>query len=221
MGDRKKPQQGDTALIQPGVIRLTNWEVAEPTCCEKLGLCLKCSWADLERSYIYSRDNHSIEVNDTNGKRNCCTWCSAIQDNVSVYYYDRDPFKDKCMCTPCSAWFCCMFFYCDDPKLDVVDEGYWCCCVKINCENCGCGGKKVVLIPFENLPPPCCCCTNRTNCCDNCCSLMGPASGNPRFYSDWSPNAADPVAFVAAHRAVKDGVALVAAVPVGVEMSRT
>ena len=150
MGDRKLPQAGDTEPIHPGVITFTNWEVAPPTCCEKFCLLLRCSWTDNTRSYIYSRDNRSIERNDTNGKRNCCTWCCKIQDDVKVSYYDRKPFKKECRCAPCCAWFCCMFYYCDEPKLDVVDDGFLCCCTKISCENFAAAAKRSSSCPSSS-----------------------------------------------------------------------
>jgi len=205
VGDRTQRQAGFTALKQPGLIRVSSWELAPPTCYESFCAALRCSWYDTTRSYIYSRDNMSLEVNDTNSCQSCCSCCCEIQDNVSVYYYDRSPLAKECNCAPMRAWCCCIFFHCSEPKLEPLDEGCIICCVRVGCENLGCGGRKVVIMPFENLPPPCCCCTNRVGCCDNCCGCCGPVTGNPKFYSYFSPQPKDVHAFCNAVKDVRHG----------------
>ena len=96
LGDRATQQDGDTRLAQPGAIQVSSWEPAKPHCWQSCCLALKCSYADETRTYLYLRDNRSIEINDTNGIKNCCTCCCEIQDNVSVFYYDRAPFAKEC-----------------------------------------------------------------------------------------------------------------------------
>jgi len=98
-----------------------------------------------------------------------------------------------------------MFFHRSNPKLEPLDEGCLICCVRVGCETLGCGGKKVVIMPFEFLPPPCCCCTNRVNACDNCCGLCGPVTGNPKFYSRFSPQPKNTEAFCATIAAMRLG----------------
>ena len=111
-GDRTTSQNGLTKLKQPGNIYVTSWELQPPTCCDNICAGLKCSTFDTNRAYIYVRDNMSIEVNDTNSLRGApCNCCCEVQDDISVYYFDRSPFSPQCNCTPCSAWFCCMFFH--------------------------------------------------------------------------------------------------------------
>ena len=202
-GDRTQEQNGLTKLKQPGVINVTNWEIAPPTCCDTFCAALRCSWFDSTRAYIYSRDNNSLELNDTNSMKSCCHCCCTVHDNVSVHYYDRSPLSKECNCSPCSAWLCCMPFYCSEPKLEPLDEGCLICCVLVSCENLGCGGKKVVLMPFENLPPPCCCLTNRVGCCGNCCGCCGPPTGNPVYYSGFSPQPKNVEAFCQTVAAVR------------------
>lgn len=150
-GYRTTKQDGHTALKQPNAIYLTSWELAQPTNCEAFCAFLRCSYYDTKRAYIYSRDNMSLEVNDTNSLRSgaVCTLCCEVQDNVKVYYYDRSPLSKECNCAPISAWPFCIFFYCSAPKLEPLDEGCLICFNRVGCENLGCGGKQVVIMPFE------------------------------------------------------------------------
>ena len=191
-GDRKTKQNGMTALDNSNNIEVSSWEVKRVGICQQMFLALKCAKADVTRSYIYIRSNNSLELNDTNGWKTCGTCCCAIQDNISVEYYDRKPYKEACKLAP-FPW-CCLC-YKDIPKVEVLDNGYMCCCVKIDL--C-CLGKQAVIMPFEKLPPPCCCCSNRTSPCDNCFGLCGPPTGNPKIFSPFSPQPKDAVAFVAA-----------------------
>jgi len=90
--------------------------------------------------------------------------------------------------------FCCLMYH-GSPKLEVLDNGYMCCCVKI--DPC-CLGKQAVLMPFEAMPPPCCCCSNRTSNCDNCFGFCGPPTGNPKIHYSFSPQPKNADAFVEA-----------------------
>ena len=155
-------------------------------------LALKCASADQTRSYIYIRSNSSLELNDTNGIKAFGTMCSDIQDNISVEYYDRAPHKEGCKLAP---FPCCCMYYTDVPKVEVLDNGYMCCFVKI--DPCGLG-KQAVVMPFEHVPPPFCCYSNRTSRCDNCGEMCGPPTGNPKIHFPFSPQPKDAVAFVAA-----------------------
>lgn len=110
-GDRVQKQNGDTALKQPGVINVTSWEIAHPTCRETCCAAMKCAIYDTTRAYIYVRDNRSIEVNDTNTVKSCCSCCFQVQDNVSVNYFDRSPYSKQCNLSPPVAWICCMPCY--------------------------------------------------------------------------------------------------------------
>ena len=96
----------------------------------------------------------------------CC--CCSFDDNVNVNYFDREPYAIKGCCCP------------SVPKLEILDPGYMCCCVKLDCE-CIFGPKQVVIMPFES-----CCmglCANRTNCCHNTCGLCGAPNGNPIIFN--------------------------------------
>ena len=191
LGDRKAKQNGMTALDSNN-LEVSSWEVKGVGTCQQIFLALKCAKADQTRSYIYIRSNNSLELNDTNGLKSCGTCCMAIQDNISVEYYDRAPYKEDCKLAP--APWCCLP-YTDIPKVEVLDNGYMCCCVKI--DPC-CLGKQAVIMPFEQLPPPCCCCSNRASVCDNCFGMCGPPTGNPKIHFPFSPQPKDAVASVTA-----------------------
>jgi len=193
-GDRSSPQKGCTRVTNPGRIGISSWEVRDGTVCDQICLATVCSKWDKERSYIYIRDNRSIEVNDTNALTNLCTCCCKVQDNVRVEYFDRPPYARECNCAPV-PWCCCIYF--DQPKLEVIDLGCMCCCVKI--DPCMCG-RRVVLMPFENFPPPCCCCSNRVGPCDNCCGLYGRVTGNPKIFGRFAPQPKNAEAFVFAFK---------------------
>mmetsp|Transcript_49959 Transcript_49959/g.130112 ORF Transcript_49959/g.130112 Transcript_49959/m.130112 type:complete len:319 (-) Transcript_49959:710-1666(-) len=199
-GDRLTVQKGCTRLTQPNTIGVSSWEVKDVGVCDKITLLLRCSVSDVSRSYIYIRNNNSLELNDTNGIRNCCTCCCEIPDDVRVEYFDRPPWAPECNCAP-FPYCCCI--YNSRPKLEVVDLGCMCCCVHI--DPCCCG-KKVVIMPFEMMPPPCCCCSNRVGWCDNYCGLCGPVSGNPKIFGLFAPQPKDAVLFVgAAQQAMMSG----------------
>jgi hypothetical protein len=191
-GDRKATRNGMTAWTA-NAIEISSWELKEPGQCETFCLALRCSKVDMSRSYAYIRSNGSIELNDTNGLKACCTCCWEAQDNIGVYYFDRSPLADTCNIAQFCV--CCCIPYSGSPKIEVLDHGYMCCFIKI--DPC-CKGKEVVLMPFETMPPPCCCSSNRTSGCDNCFGLCGPPQGNPKIFSPFSPQPKDPVAFVAA-----------------------
>jgi hypothetical protein len=92
LGDRATPHNGLTAPKAPGLMQFSDWELDKPGCCVKMGLACRCSTWDDSRSYLYIRDNGSLEINDTNGIKNCFTCCCKVQDNIFVYYFDRDPY---------------------------------------------------------------------------------------------------------------------------------
>ena len=191
-GDRKLKPLGLTALTA-NTIEIGSWELKPATLCTKFCLALKCSEENLGRSYIYIRSNGSIELNDTNGVKACCTCCWGPQDDIKVYYFDRSPLADTCNIACCA--YCCCIPYRGSPKIETIDNSCMCCCMKI--DPC-CRGKEVVIMPFEQMPPPCCCCSNRTGCCDNCCGFCGPPTGNPKIFDPFSPQPKDPSTFVAA-----------------------
>ena len=50
-GDRTSPHRGETALVAPGSIKFSDWELQGPGCYEEtIGLPLRCSKWDYERS---------------------------------------------------------------------------------------------------------------------------------------------------------------------------
>ena len=50
-GDRTSPHRGETALVAPGSIKFSYWELQGPGCYDELiGLQLRCSKWDYERS---------------------------------------------------------------------------------------------------------------------------------------------------------------------------
>ena len=102
-----------------------------------------------------------------------------------------------------SPFPCCCVCNAEQPKLEIVELGYMCCCVRIK-PCCG-EPRKVVLMPFEDFPFPCCCYSNRVSKCDNCCGLCGPVHGNPKIYDSFSPQPADHEAFVRAVNACQFG----------------
>jgi hypothetical protein len=106
-GDRVSKQNGVTALKQPGAIAVTSWEIKPPKMCAKLQMACRCNRIDISRSYIYVRDNHSLEINDAMDIRHCCTCCcsSCASDHVAVYYADRAPFARECIVAP-FPWCC-------------------------------------------------------------------------------------------------------------------
>ena len=130
---------------------------------------------------------------------NCCSCCCEVKDYVSVEYNDRAPYAKTCKRSP---FPCCCLFNCDQPKLEVVNLGFMCCCMKCDTCCCCCESKQVVIMPFESLPFPCCCCSNRVGCCDNCCGLCGPITGNPKVFSLFGPQPKHADAFVAAGQQV-------------------
>jgi len=197
-GDRLTEHAGATQLKTarrtevPNTIGISDWELNGPTCCEQICLALRCSCWDDTRQYLYVRDNSSIEKNDTNAITSCCTCCCGVRDNVSVMYNDRAPYGPRCRLSPFPL--CCLL-HSGQPQFRVLQRGYMCFCVKVDC---GCRGKHVVVSPFEHLPFPCCCCTNRVSYCDNCCGTCGPISGNSRVFTVFRPQPKDADAFVAA-----------------------
>jgi hypothetical protein len=108
LGDRATPHNGLTAPKAPGLMQFSDWELDKPGCCVKMGLACRGSTWDDSRSYLYIRDNSSLEMNDTNGYKNCFTCCVEVQDNIFVYYFDRDPYAPNCKLGP-FPWCCCCY----------------------------------------------------------------------------------------------------------------
>jgi len=147
IGDRLTRPDGLTELRTPGSMRMSDWELQDATCCQSLCLSLRCSVYDKERAFIRLRDN-SLEINDTNsGCKNCGSFCGKqVQDNISVYYFDRPPFAKHecapfpfCCCGPCgpamcSPFPCCCCAHRGRPKLEVASRGCVCCCTEFSDE---------------------------------------------------------------------------------------
>jgi len=159
--DRVMPQSGATALKDGKAMAMAmNSELRPIGCCIKIALrCYGCSAIDLERSYLYIREN-SIESNLA--IQPCCGCCQDI-DHIKVMYFDRPPFQ-PCCCDNCMA---------GTPEIRVLDNGCMCCCQRI-CSD------KVAVIANPKLPFPCCCCPNAAMGCDSCFGLCGPIKGNPK-----------------------------------------
>ena len=109
-GDRTKKQNGATALQNKANITIFyNAELKDVSCCTKLALCCMCQKYDLERSYLYLREN-SIESNVASTSLCCGEAC----DNVTVTYFDRKPYKPFNMCICCCK---------SNPKLEITKPG--------------------------------------------------------------------------------------------------
>ena len=224
-GDRRTRHDGATALKNPGLIRVSDWEVAQPNCWEQCCLALRCAVVDTSRSYIYIRDNNSLELNDNNNLLscvNCCNCCCETPDDTRVEYFDRPPWTTTCKRVG-FPWCCC--FTCDTPKLEVFDTGCLICCIHCHYPTCCYDEKIVVIMPFEYFPFPCCCCPNRACWLDNCCGCCGSPTGNPKIFNPFRPQPKAPETFVAVAKAAmrRDGAqhrVINVGVPEGEEMER-
>jgi len=149
--------------------------------------------------------------------KNFCSCCTegAVQDDVQVFYFDRAPYAEGCNLAP---FPCCCFCGMGKPKLEIIDHGWMCCCIKL--DPC-CMGKRVALMPYETFPPPCCCCSNRTSACDNCFGLCGPPTGNPKVHLPFYPQPMEPAQFVKAAQLAMGSVHVNTTVPESVSMQRT
>lgn len=177
--DRVTPQSGATMLKDKKALAMAmNSELRPIGCCIKILMrCACCSAIDMERSYLYIREN-SIESNLA--IQPCCGCCQDI-DQISVSYFDRPPFQPGC-CNNCQA---------GTPEIRVLDNGCMCCCQTI-CSD------KVAVVATPNLPFPCCCCANAATKCDSCFGLCGPITGNPKYISaGFLPGPNDAEKFVA------------------------
>lgn len=185
MGDRKTPHSGKTQLANPNQIKIVfDAELKNEKCLDRICLALACcSKYDLQRSYLYLREN-SLETNET---YSCCCGVCYDLDVTNVTYFDRAPFRKTCKPSP---FPCCCLFNSGQPKLEVISKGCTICCIPISC------GKTAIVMPFEKYPFPLCCCTNRVTCINNCCGFCGPITGNPQIYSGFSPQPKDAQAFV-------------------------
>ena len=144
--------------------------------CQFLLCCLFCQKYDLERSYLYLREN-SIESNIAS--KSIC--CGAARDYVTVQYFDRPPYKpfNQCIC-------CCK----SNPKLEITKPGCVICCMPVTC----CTQEKVVIMPGETVFG---CCPNRVTGCDNCCGCCGDRTGAPKWVWSFEPQPKNPADFVA------------------------
>eukprot|EP01031_Cornospumella_fuschlensis_P037253 gene37253-45223_t len=185
--NRTSNHKGATARAKKESITIVyDAELKDLSLCTRIMLaCSCCAVFDLQRSYLYLREN-SLESNVSIAP--CCGSCE-VPDIVSVHYFDRPPYSETCKCAPVP--FCCLP-HCAQPKLEVIKPGCLVCCIPVNL----CGDSQVVLMPFETFPFPCCCCTNRVGACDNCFGCCGGITGNPKVYSAFFPQPTDPEGFV-------------------------
>jgi hypothetical protein len=194
--NRSTPHDGKTARLEKENIKiLVDAELKDVGCCLRMFILSHCcSSFSKERSYLYLREN-SLE---SNVAFNICFGIWMSPDFVTVSYFDRRPYKKTCKWAPFPFCFLC---YSQQPKLEIIESGCLVCCVKVQC----CGSKRMVLMPFENMPVPCCCCKNRVTVCDNCFGLCGPITGNPIVYSSFFPQPTDPTGFVEVAQAIMLG----------------
>lgn len=189
--DRQHKQRGRTAIKQPTSIDIIhNAHLKKPTMWSKCMVLSKphmcCGCLDLDRSYLYLREN-GIEMNQAYAP--CCGLCGcASQDSVTVWFYDRNPFVGS---------YCCG----GKPNFEVIEIGCVMCCVKLQC--C----EYAVLAP-PNKAFPCCCFGNKSKlspwCCGgNCCNCCGAIAGQPVNYSFVYPQPKDPHTFVQKAKAVQ------------------
>ena len=149
-------------------------------CADKCALWAICHAYDLERSYLYLREN-SIETNVAMVPMFPLSICVPQWDNTNVTYFDRKPYKPYKVC--------CIQ---QTPKLEVMKGG----CMVLFQRVQICTKDKVVIMPNENMPPPCCCSKNRVTPCDNCFGLLGGVTGNPKFVYPFMPQPKDAAGFV-------------------------
>merc|ERR1712166_1109161 len=155
--DRSSAHNGKTARANPGYISVIfDAELEGIGCCMQTRLicCHGCAIWDRDRSYLFIREN-SIESNVS--YKSCCGCCSKGQDYVTVEYFDQPPYEPSCNCCPFPFCCCCERY---EPKIEVVDHGCMCCCMRCPvglCCACCCHQRSVVIMPFEKF---CCCCTN-------------------------------------------------------------
>ena len=186
--DRTHAQSGAPGLKEPGAIRMVmNAEVRDVPNYIKCMLCCcpgcGCSCFDMDRSYIYVREN-SVESNCA--IKPCCGFCDSL-DNIKVLYFDRPPFQTM-ICDNCGA---------GKPEVRVLDQGCMICCFE-------CCSDKVAVVATPKMPCPCCCCPNASNKCCNCCNCCGPIEGNPWLYQCLYPQPKDAEKFAEALGSVLD-----------------
>jgi len=155
-------------------------ELRDLDCSEKCGLWAICHEYDLERSYLYLREN-SIETNVAMVPMFPLSICVPQWDNTNVTYFDRKPYKPYKVC--------CIQ---QNPKLEVMKGGCLVACMKVN----DCTKDKVVIMPNEQMPPPCCFSSNRVGPCDNCAGACGAPTGNPKMAFAFFPQPKDAQGFV-------------------------
>ena len=97
------------------------------------------------------------------------------------------------VCRRRSATVLCALLGLEEHKLAVLQP--LTVAVLISCA--GANPSQVVIVPFERCPIPFCCCSNRANRCVNCCGLVGPLTGAPLLWINFSPQPKHPQAFVA------------------------
>lgn len=163
--DRVTDMSGAVGLEDPRQIKMImNAEVKPLNCCGKISACLCCcSSFDLERSYLYVREN-SIESNFALSP--CCGCCGIEWDHIRVTYFDRPPYA------VCCADQCCENCCAGRQEVRIVDSGCMLCCMK-------CCSEEWVSVATPKVPFPCCCVPNEVNALMNLCGLCGCVSGNP------------------------------------------
>ena len=123
--DRVTDMSGAVGLKDPRQIQMImNAEVKPLNCCGKCKACLCCcSYFDLERSYLYVREN-SIESNFAISP--CCGLCGIEWDSIQVTYFDRPPYA------VCCADGCCENCCAGRQEVRIVDSGCMCLCMKLS-----------------------------------------------------------------------------------------
>jgi hypothetical protein len=186
--DRVTDMSGAVGLKDPRQIQMImNAEVKPLNCCGRCQACLFCcSTFDLERSYLYVREN-SIESNFAISP--CCGMCGIEWDHIAVTYFDRPPYA------VCCADGCCENCCAGRQEVRIVDSGCMCCCMK-------CCSEEWVSVATPKVPFPCCCIPNEVNFLMNSCGLCGPVSGNPCSKTFSFPQPMDAQAYMTAVNSV-------------------
>ena len=172
--DRVLQHAGLTHLSVKGNIRIHyDAQLRDVSFCTKLQLCFECREINMQRSYLYLREN-SIESNIAT---KCCCCSCRDRDSIVVNYFDRKPFRKEVVCfrgSFCDVPCCCCLNA--DPQLEVTKGGCMICCIHVQ-ENEWCCLDSVVIAPSQDLPFPCCCVANRHGWCTNFCGCCGQPNG--------------------------------------------
>ena len=173
--DRVMQHAGLTHLSVQGNIHIHyDAQLRDVLCCTRLQLCFECREINMQRSYLYLREN-SIESNIAT---KCCCCSCWDRDSIVVNYFDRKPFRKESVCfrgSLCDVPCCCCLNA--DPKLEVRKGGCMICCMHVQENECCCLKDEVVVTPSQDLPLPCCCFANRHGWCTNFCGCCGQPDG--------------------------------------------